>query len=1137
MDRFAERIISLSSEQRAFFLQRLHTEGRPLPVPALPRPANTPTPLSSTQMRLWFLEQLQPGTALYHIPLAVKIMRALDAHIVEKSIQEVIRRHAILRTSFEIVQGEVCQIITPELAFNLPLKDLAHLPASLREPQALRLIQAEIERPFHFSQGPLFRMLLVRLGEEEHILACILHHMLADGWSIDLLLQELARTYDTLLAGQPSPLEPLPVQYADYAYWQQQWLHLGLFDPHLAYWQAQLKDAPDTLNIPRKRTQSPPAMPGGALLSEVFPRSLCEDVTRLATHTGTTLFMVLLAAFAALLYHYTGQQDICVGTPIANRNRSAWTHLIGFFANTLPLRIRLTGNPTFSTLLTHVRDVALQAYEHQDVPFERIVEAVGPQRDIRYNPFFQVMFEARHMPEKNTEIDITGFQAIQVSTQTAKFELSVIVEQTDDGLRCSVEYSTESFDERTVQRMLSHFHIILQACVTHPERTLHALEIMTPQEYQQAVIRGTQTESGLLPNCCLPQLLAAQARTTPQAPAVICGSERVSYDELHRRARRIAESLRALQVGPETPVVLLADRDISLWIAVLAIWQAGGVYIPLDPHHPPQRWKHICTQCQAPVILTNDRLQPAIHQMVAELPGEAQPRVLVIHDLLLQDGAHPPLQVHCHPCNLAYILYTSGSTGTPKGVMIEHRGMINHLYAKILDLAITSEDVLAQTASQCFDISIWQFFAPLLVGATVHIFQDMVTQNPAQLFAQVGEQQVTLLETVPSLLRMMLTPQIPPAMLRSLRRVIVTGEALPCELCRQWLQQYPRIPLVNAFGATEVSDDATHYTVDETLVAALSELPIAPIGFPLAQMHISVLGPGLYPAPAGVVGEIYCGGIGVGRGYFGNPARTAAVFVPDPFARQAGERWYRSSDLGRRLPDGTIEILGRVDYQLKIRGQRIEPGEIEALLNSHADVRESLVVAREDRPAEQLLVAYVTLESAWQQSAESTLKARLQTILQDKLPQYMLPSAIVLLERFPLTSNGKVDRAALPRPDWQSLQPEETFLPAETALEHTLADLWCEVLGREQVGVLDNFFALGGTSLAIIRVHTLIAERCQLTIPIVDLFHYPSIRLLSAHIEHAQPAATQQQFERSRSIAARRRKTLLEKRSATREHD
>lgn len=1067
------------------------------------RQATASPPLSFAQRRLWFLDQLAPGSPTYHIPLALHLCGHLNKAALAQSLGEIVRRHEALRTTFALVDDQLVQVIAPGQTIDpwpLPL-----INCSLSEAQHLAVQEAC--RPFDLTQGPLLRTKLLRLSEDEHLLLLTMHHTIGDGWSLGVFYQELAALYAAFATGGSSPLPDLPIQYADFSAWQQQELQGEVLESHLAYWRKQLAGAPPVLSLPTDHTNPPQrSYRPGAFQSFKLSQSVTQALQALSAQAGTTLFMTLLAAFKVLLYRYTRQEDISVGSLTANRNRSEIEGLIGVFINALTLRTDLSGNPTFIELLHRVRETALEAYAHQDLPFEILVEELHPERDLRLTPLFQVMFVFQDVPIPAVELpgltmqvfeftgEVAGFD-FGLDTGTAVYDLFLEMTEKPDGLIGAIRYDTDLFEAATITRMIGHFETLLAGIVADPSQRISTLPLLLETERQQLLLDWNNTRQAYPLELCAHQLIEARAAQTPDAVAVVCAGEQLTYRQLNRRANRLARSLVEAGVGPEVVVALLAERGLDLLTMILAVFKAGGAYLPLDPLHPAQRIAQILQRSRSPLVLTTPNFISILGEALDHLPAEEQPQIFELETLLQPDRPDENLPLRCQPGSLAYVIYTSGSTGLPKGAMVQHIGMLNHLFAKITDLHLAAADRIAQNSSQCFDISVWQFLAALLVGGQVHIFKNEIAYDPLKLLKHVQNEKITILQVVPSMLRAIIQTAAEsgghPPELPALRWVVPTGEALTTELARQWLNLYPQIPMMNAYGSTECSDDQCHHPIYQAPVADF-ELPTMPIGRPLANTQVYILDRRLSPVPIGIAGELYIGGIGVGRGYLNEPQRTAEVFVPDPFTAEPGQRLYKTGDLARYLPDGVIEFLGRVDFMVKVRGFRIELGEIEATLEQHPAIQQVVVLA----PGNERLVAYVVP----QQQPGPTLD-ELRSYLKQKLPEYMVPSIFIPLEAIPLNPNGKIDRKALPQPDLANLRAAETYLAPRTPTEETLAGLWATVLGLERVGVRDNFFELGGHSLLAVRLMAHIHKQFSQDLPLAVLFQGATIEHLAGLLD------------------------------------
>ena len=1055
-----------------------------LAPPILPVPRNGDLALSFAQQRLWFFDQLEPGLSAYNIPAAVRFQGPLNLAALERSLNEIVKRHESLRTTFGKVDGRPTQVIAPTLTIKLPVVDLRKLPASEQEAEVRRLVTAEAQRAFDLSQGPLIRCTVLRLGDEEHVGLLTMHHIISDGWSTGILVREVATLYVAFCAGGSSPLPALPIQYADFAHWQRQWLQGEVLETQIAYWKKQLANAPALIDLPTDHPRPAVQTFRGAHQSLVLPKHLQEGFKTLSRQEGVTLFMTLLAAFKVLLYRYTGQDDLIVGTPIANRNRLETEGLIGFFVNALVLRTDLSGNPSFRELLRRVREVCLGAYGHQDLPFDRLVEELHVKRDLSRNPLFQVMFVMHNAPLRTVELPGLTLSPVEGDSETAHFDLTLQIMDTEQGLTAAFVYNTDLFEAGTIARMLGNFQTLLEAMVADPEQRLSDLPLLTEAERQQLLVEWNSTKTDCPRDVCIHQLFEAQAERTPDVVAVVFEAEQLTYAELNRRANQLAHHLRALGVGPEVLVAICLERSLEMVIGLLGILKAGGAYVPLDPAYPKERLAFMLKDAQVPVLLTQERL-------VAGLPEHDTKVICLDSDwetIARENGENPG--VSTLPENLAYVIYTSGSTGQPKGVLVSHHSIAGHCRNAQRYYELDSRDVVLQFASLSFDVSLEEILPTLIVGARLVIMGTNVW-HPAEFHRKISEFGLTVLNLPTAYWQELarewagvteLVPNIRP------RLFIVGGDTMLPNVLKLW-QRTPvsSIRLLNAYGPTETTITATAFEVAPRPNENTTYQRV-PIGRPFANRAIYILDRHDNPVPIGVPGHLHIGGEGLARGYLNQPELTAERFILDPFRTEPGARMYKTGDLARYRPDGNIEFLGRADDQVKIRGFRIELGEIETVLGQHPAVREAVVLAREDAPGEKRLVAYVVADS----SADE-----LRCFLKDKLPEYMVPAVVVLLEALPVTPNGKVDRRALPAPDRSRPDLEKAFVAPRDDIELQLARIWEEVLGVRPVGVRDNFFELGGHSLLAVRLFSLIEKRLGKKLPLTTVFQGATVEHLA----------------------------------------
>ena len=1023
-------------------------------IAALIRNRGARVPLSFAQERLWFLEQLGMSASAYNVPLGLRLRGPLNVAALECTFDELVRRHETLRTRFGAADGVPYQLVDPPGPFQLELNDLSALAPQLREGQLRLLQEAQALQPFDLEAHAPLRVLLVRLRDQEHVLLITMHHIACDGWSVGILIRELSRLYGAYVRGEPSPLAPLSIQYADHAHWQRESAQGEALRQQLEYWTRKLRDAPPLLELPADRPRPAIASFQGAIATFLLSQELLDALKKLGRREGVTLFMLLLAAFMVLLSRYSGRKDLVVAAPIAGRTRSNSEGLIGLFANTLPLRGDLAGNPPFRDMLQRVKEVTLTAYAHQDVPFERLVAELCPQRDLSYLPLCQVLFALQNMPFDGQPLEGLELSSYAWEQTRSKLDLSLLLRETPAGLQGEVEYTTDLFTAERIGRFIEHWRCLLQGIVANPRCPVEQLPLMGESERQQVLVEWNDTECRPLPQQCLHALFESQAARTPEVVAVVFEHEHLTYAQLNSRANRLARALLAEGVGPDRRVALCAHRSLEMVIALLGILKAGGAYVPLDPQYPVQQLGHVLGDSGAVVVL----VQQALLERLPVSPA----KVVVLETLLREVSAADtdalnPILPDLTPGNLAYVIYTSGSTGRPKGAMNEHRSVVNRINWMQEQYRLGGEDRVLQKTPFSFDVSVWEFFWPLLTGARLVVARPGGHRDVDYLSALIDQAAITTLHFVPSMLQSFLEG-LETGPCSTLRRLFCSGEELPIALHDRCLQRWPQARLANLYGPTEAAIDVTYWDCQPD--GSSSRVPL---GRPITNTCLYVLDDHLQPVPAGVAGELYIGGVAVARGYINRPGLTAERFIADPYGRDPGARLYRTGDLGRWRYDGTLEYLGRNDYQVKIRGFRIELGEIETCLARCAGVREAVVLLREDAPGDRRLVAYVTLQDV------ATSVAELRTRLQSSLAEHMVPAAFVVLNGFPLTPNGKVDRRALAPPD-RSVSPAVDFEPPQGPIEEALAGIWRELLQVNRIGRHDRFFELGGHSLLVVKM-------------------------------------------------------------------
>ncbi|MEA5617974.1 amino acid adenylation domain-containing protein [Cronbergia sp. UHCC 0137] len=1035
--------------------------------------------LSLIQQRFWLLDQMEGANADYNIARALRLVGQLNLTAIEQSIKSIIQRHETLRTSFGMVDGKPVQFIAEIVPFTLPIVDLQALPEVEKQTELQRLITREYTQTFDLSKAPLLRVKLIRLELDSHVLLVTMHHIISDAWSVGIFLRELSSLYIN------SPLPDLPIQYVDYAYWQRQWLQNDIINTQLNYWQQQLADAPPVIELPTDYPRCAMQTFRGSIERFKLGDDLTNKLKTLSQKSGTSLFMTLQAAFATLLYRYTGQEDIVIGSPITNRNRPALESLIGFFVNTLVLRTRLENNPTFKELLTQVRQVSLDAYAHPDVPFDRLVEVLQPQRHTSHSPLFQVMFVLQNSPIE--KLDLAGLNVTQIEldrpTAGATFDLTLSIQEIDAELRGAFEYNANLFDNDTIARMVEHFQILVEAIVTNPNERVGQIPLLTAAEQHRLLVEWNNTQTNYPQDRCIHELVTEQAEKTPDAVALVFEDCQLTYQQLNQKANQIAHYLQSLGVDKEILVGIYLERSFEMIVGILGILKAGGAYVPLDPNYPPERLNYMVEDSQMSVILTHSLLLPHLSSTL-----ESTPTKIICWDKDLEIIANQSLDEtinNVQPRNLAYVIYTSGSTGKPKGVMIEHSGLLNLVFWHLNNFAVTSSDRATSLAGTAFDAAVWELWPYLVVGASVHLIKSEFLLSDQILKQQLISADITI-TFIP-------TPLVEKLLLLSWTentalRIMLTGG--------DKLNHYPlgTLPfkLFNNYGPTE----NTVVTTSGQVLPEESEGKCPPIGRPIANTQSFILDRYLQPVPIGVTGELYLGGAGLARGYLNRPDLTLERFIPHPFVEN--ERLYKTGDLARYLPDGNIEFLGRIDHQVKIRGFRIELGEIETLLSQRPQVQQVVVIVREDDPGNKYLTAYVVNENSTLTSSE------LRQFLKQQLPEYMIPSAFVMLKALPLTPNGKVNRRALPKPETTNLELEAAYVAPRTWLEKQLGEIWCTVLNQKQVGIYDNFFELGGHSLLLTSVISRIQESLSIAIPLRSLLVAPTIAELSQVITDIQ---------------------------------
>jgi amino acid adenylation domain-containing protein len=1067
------------ADRKAEIIASLNSATTFSPPPISRRSATDPAPLSFAQERLWFLEQLEPDSVVYNVCRASRLIGDLNIPALEASLSEIVRRHEVLRSAIRVIDGRPSQATQSDFHLELPVVDLQNCANEERGAEVQRRIQEEALRPFDFAAGQFLRPVLLRTAENEQILVITTHHMMSDAWSMGILTRELWTLYEAFVSDRVSPLNDLPIQYSDFAAWQREWLRGEALESQLAYWKEQLAEIP-ILNLPADRPRAVRQSFCGARVPICLPESLTAAVNDLSYRFNVTPFMTLLAAFNVLLYRYSGQEDIVIGSPVANRRRSEVESLIGFFVNTLVLRTDLSGTPRFEELLSRVRATCLGAYAHQDLPFEKLVEELKPQRDTSRNPLFQVTLVLQNATGRGLEAPGIRAEPVETDGPRSQFDLSLFLRERNGKLIGSIEYSTDLFDRARIERMAGHLQRLLEAIVANPAQRISTLPLLTEKEEHRLLVEWNDTAADYPTDSCIHELFEAQVERTPEAVAARFEGKQLTYRELNHRTNQLAHYLRRLRVGPEKLVGICVERSLEMVVGLLGILKAGGAYVPLDPNYPRERLAFMLKDAEVDLLLTQKTILEDGRRPVFNESGYEIVCLDKNWEMIARESSQNP-ERRAGPKNLAYVIYTSGSTGRPKGVAIEHRNTVAMLqWAKGVFTGQELAGVLAST-SICFDLSIFELFVPLSWGG-----KAILVENALHLESSPERDEVTLINTVPSVMVELLRAGRVPD---SVRTVNLAGEPLRSELVEE----------IYACGHVDKVYDL--YGPSETTTYSAFTLRVAEghptIGRPICNTRIYILDGNLQPVPMGITGELYIGGAGVGRGYLNRPDLTRDNFIPDTFSDQSTLRLYRTGDLARYWSDGNIELLGRADNQVKIRGYRIELGEIESVLNQHPAVKDGVIVARRDSFTEEHLIGYVV---AGQPSV--SLLTELRDYLREKLPHFMIPSSFVILDYFPLTPNGKIDRSALPAPEGSRAELIESFSEPRTEIEQLVAQTWREVLNAEKIGIHGNFFELGGHSLMAVQIVSRLRDAFNREIPLRAFFEAPTVARLTAKLEN-----------------------------------
>jgi amino acid adenylation domain-containing protein len=1089
MSTLSSQIANLSPEQLAKLAYELKASKASKQQEVRRHVPGEPCPLSFAQQRLWFIAQLEPGNPTYNCLDALRLTGKLNIPLLNQTLNEVVRRHEALRTTFELVGDEPMQIVSQEIKLNSTVIDLRPLPESERERQVSKLSSEELRRPFDLTRGPLLRVVVLRVSEHEHAIVFTTHHIVSDGWSRDILVRQIIAIYLAFAEGSPSPLPELSFQYADFAISQRQRLTGPVLEKHLDYWKRHLANAPHVLSLPTDRPR--PAIPTrrGAYETVTLSPDLSHSLRALGRGQGVTLFMTMLAAFDVLLSRYSGQTDFLIGTDIANRNHGTTESLIGFFVNQLVLRVDLAGDPSFNELLERVKEVTLNGYAHQEAPFEKVVEMLNPERNLSHAPLFQVKLLLENASTNNLELPELAIGGVEADGLVAKFDLTLVIYEGDQ-ISAVMEYATDLFESSTIERMLGHYEELLHSIVREPQQRVSRLALLSSEARQQLVREWNETAAPYETDVTLGTLFERQVARDATAVAVVSGDEELTYGELNEQANRVARYLQGLGIGAESRVGLLVERSLEMVVGLLGIVKAGAAYVPLDPGYPAERLRYMVTDAGVELVLVGETGSAEVWEGVSVVKlSECQTEV--------SEDAAANVQRGVSGKNVAYVIYTSGSTGQPKGVMVTHDNVTRLFAAVQAEFQFNQQDVWTMFHSYAFDFSVWELWGALLYGGRLVVVPYLVSRSPGEFWQLLAAEGVTVLSQTPSAFSALMRVAAEAGGNEQLRAVVFGGEALDYASLRGWVSErgVERTALVNMYGITETTVHVTYHRISEQEV---EEARGSLIGKPIGDLQCYILDEWQEPVPVGVSGEIYVGGAGLARGYLGNPGLTAERFVPNPYSEEPGARLYKTGDLARHGPEGNLEYAGRRDTQEKIRGFRIEPGEIESVLGRHASVKECAVVIRREANGEKRLVAYVVDGNDEPRVNTSGLRE----YLRERLPEFMLPSAIVPLESMPLTTNGKVDRRELAAREVRVVSSGRSYVPPRTTTEELISGVWTEVLGAERVGIHDNFFELGGDSILTIQV-IVKARAVGFELNVQQLFRYQTVHELAQELERS----------------------------------
>ncbi len=1099
----ADILSKLSPQQRELLLLKLtrknkeKSEQSAIKKQALP---NEPLTLSYSQERQWLLEQMNPASGAYNMTAAVRIRGSFQPDIFEKACNEIVRRHDGLRTRFDSVEGKPVQIIEKETDFKIAVKDLTASGDEEKAKEVRQQIISDSKTPFRIEDGNLLKISVLKLAAEEHIVSLVMHHIISDGWSMEILISDLSKIYDAFVNGKPSPLEELPVQYADYAIWQKSWLREDILEKHLVFWEDNLKDA-EVLELPTDYPRPPVPTFRGAQVTVEIDMQTSQALKDLARSEGITVFMLLMSVWKTLLSIYSNQTDISVGSFIANRKNAETENLIGFFINNLTFRTDLSGNPKFRELLKRVKETALNAFAHQDIPFEMVLEKVSPERDFSRTRLFQTMVVLQNMPEGKIQLSEMQISPVkEAGPGRSNFDLTLWMWETPGGLGGQLEYSLDLFKEETAKRLVGHFGKIIENVLKNPEIRLSELSLLDAKEKETLLNEWNSDEVGGDLEKFIFQIIEENALAEPETVAVKFKDRELTYEQLDKRANQLANYLRENGIGVEDRVAISLERSVELVVAVLGVMRSGAAYVPLDPNYPEERLLYIMEDSGATFLITQAAIFQRVSQMQMENIGEKANNVkLFVMDMqadLLDSQPETSPAIEINPENAAYIIYTSGSTRRPRGVQITHKSLMNAFYAWEKAYRLKGNiKINLQMASFSFDVFVSDFTRTLGNGGTLVICPEEIYLEPSKLYELIENEKIESAEIVPSILRVLIQYlEENGKRLTTMKMLIAGADAI-------YGQEFGKLEnltnadalVLNSYGLTEATIDSTYYSGG---AKNLKPQQVVPLGKPFANTKAYILNKSLIPVPIGIPGELVIGGPSLARGYLNNADLTAEKFIPDPFGGKAGARLYKTGDLAKYDQDGNIYFLGRLDYQVKIRGFRIELEEIESVLNEHENIKESIVVARGKDGKEKSLIAYFVSEKD-----NAVDVSELKQQMKASLPAYMIPSAIVPLEKFPLNPNGKIDRKNLPEPSEENFIIEENYEPPGTEIEELLVSIFEEVLGRTKIGIFDNFFEIGGHSLLATQVVSRINQRLEITLPLREIFITPNIAELGLKIE------------------------------------